>query len=52
MGLMLGERLNAIKVICDILDSTDMPVILMGDFNNTPDAEEFKPLYERLTDTD
>lgn len=52
MGLMLGERLNAVKVICDILDNTDIPVVLMGDFNNTPEAAELRPIYERLTDTD
>ena len=24
----------------------------MGDFNITPDGEELKPIYERMTDTD
>lgn len=52
MGLALGERKNAVKEICDIVDSTDMPLILMGDFNALPDSEELKPLFERLNDTD
>lgn len=52
MGLALGERKNAVKEICKIVDSTDMPLILMGDFNALPDSEELKPLFERLNDTD
>ena len=52
MGLALGERKNAVKEICRIVDSTDMPIILMGDFNALPDSKELKPLYERLEDTD
>lgn len=52
MGLALGERKNAVKEICKIVDSTDMPLILMGDFNALPDADELKPLFERLNDTD
>lgn len=52
MGLALGERKNAVKEICKIVDSTDMPLVLMGDFNALPDSEELKPLFERLSDTD
>ncbi len=52
MGLALGERKNAVKEICSIVDSTDMPLILMGDFNALPDSSELKPLFERLEDTD
>lgn len=52
MGLMLGERLNAVETVCRILDETHMPAVLMGDFNITPDGEELKPIYERMTDTD
>lgn len=52
MGLALGERINAVKEICRIIDGTDMPLILMGDFNATPDSDELKPLFERLSDTD
>lgn len=52
MGLALGERKNAVREICRIVDSTDMPLILMGDFNALPDSNELKPLFERLEDTD
>ena len=52
MGLVLGERKNAVKEICSIVDSTDMPLVLMGDFNALPDSNELKPLFERLEDTD
>lgn len=52
MGLALSERKNAVKTICRIIDETDMPLILMGDFNALPDANELRPLFERLNDTD
>ena len=52
MGLALGERKNAVREICKIIDSTDMPLVLMGDFNALPDSAELKPLFERLEDTD
>lgn len=52
MGLILGERLNAVETICRLLDETDMPAVLMGDFNVMPDGEELKPIFERMTDTD
>lgn len=51
MGLSISERKNAVKTICEIADSTDLPVILMGDFNACPDEDTLKPLYERFTDT-
>lgn len=51
MGLAESERRNAVKVICEIADSTDLPIVLMGDFNACPDEEVLKPLYERFTDT-
>ncbi len=51
MGLAKAEAKNAVAVLCDIIDSTDMPLILMGDFNNTPDSELLQPLFERLNDT-
>lgn len=51
MGLAHLERVNAVEVICSLIDSTDMPVILMGDFNVEPDGEVLKPIRERLLDT-
>ncbi len=52
MGLEESERVNAVKTICGIADSIDLPVVLMGDFNTTPDDIVFKPIYERFKDTD
>ncbi len=44
------ERENAVKTITEIIDKTDTRVILMGDFNCTPDDSVLAPVYERLTD--
>lgn len=52
MGLEKSERVNAVDTICKIIDETDLPIILMGDFNTTPDNDVIKPIYERLKDTD
>ena len=52
MGLILAERINAVKTVCSLLDENDMPAVLMGDFNVTPDGNELKPIFERMTDTD
>lgn len=52
MGLEESERVNAVNTICKIADSTDLPTILMGDFNTTPEDSVFKPIYERFKDTD
>ncbi len=52
MGLEESERINAVKTICDALDEITQPVILMGDFNSTPEDVVFKPVYDRLSDTD
>ena len=52
MGLVDDEARNAVSTICDILDSCELPTVLMGDFNLTPDSELLAPLYARLSDTD
>ena len=36
MGLNLSERLNAVETICGLIDSCNLPVVLMGDFNTLP----------------
>ncbi len=51
MGLAKAERINAVKTICEIADSTDLPIILMGDFNACPEEETFQPLFQRFSDT-
>lgn len=52
MGLENSERVNAVATLCKIIDEITTPLILMGDFNTTPDNEVLKPLYLRLNDTD
>ncbi len=52
MGLEPSERVSAVETICKIIDETDLPLILMGDFNTTPDDFVLQPIYERLKDTD
>ena len=52
MGLSDKERIEAVKIICRLIDGTDLPIILTGDFNTTPDDSVLKPIYERLNDSD
>ena len=51
-GLAPGEHINAVQTVINELDRTDGPVILMGDFNMTPDNPKLKPIYDRLKSTD
>lgn len=51
MGLMLSERINAVDTICRLIDSCDLPIVLMGDFNTLPDSPELQPIRDRLTDS-
>lgn len=51
MGLAKAERINAVKTICQIADDTDLPIVLMGDFNACPEEETFQPLFQRFSDT-
>lgn len=52
IGLAKSEARNAVSVLCDIVDSNDLPCILMGDFNHTKDSGILDPLFERLNDCD
>ncbi|MBQ2730060.1 MAG: endonuclease/exonuclease/phosphatase family protein [Clostridia bacterium] len=52
MGLAKSEGENAVRTICDILDSTDLPCVVMGDFNHAKDSGILDPLFERLADAD
>ena len=51
MGLAKSEGRNATKTVCEIVDSNDLPCIVMGDFNHTKDSGVLDPLFERLSDT-
>ena len=50
-GLSEQEKINCIDTLCDLIDSADTPVILMGDFNMSPDFPSLDKIRERLTDT-
>lgn len=50
-GLTPEEAENAVKAICGIADTVTDPIIVMGDFNLTPDSDILLPLRERLYDT-
>ena len=52
MGLSDKERVEAVKTICELIDGTDLPIILTGDFNTTPDDSVLEPIYNRLNDSD
>ncbi len=52
MGLSNAERINAVKTLCEIIDSIDTPIILTGDFNTYPEDKVLKPIYDRLIDAD
>lgn len=51
MGLNDDERVNAVITICSELEKITTPVILMGDFNMTPDNTVLDPIKVRLHDT-
>lgn len=52
MGLSDKERIEAVKTVCALIDETELPIILTGDFNTTPDDPVLSPIYERLRDAD
>ncbi len=52
MGLSEAEQKNAVEALCDAIDKIDCPMILMGDFNTTPQSKVLAPLFERMQDTD
>lgn len=52
IGLAKAEAKNAVDTLCAILDSNDLPAVVMGDFNHTKDSGMLDPLFERLSDSD
>ncbi len=52
MGLVESERKNAVETLCRIIDATQTPIVLMGDFNAEPHDPILTPLFDRLNDTD
>jgi len=51
VGLAKSEQKNAIATIVPLLDAADVPHILMGDFNMTPNNTQLAPIFERMMDT-
>ncbi|MBQ4317299.1 MAG: endonuclease/exonuclease/phosphatase family protein [Clostridia bacterium] len=49
-GLGAGEDVNAVDTVLSLLNDIEGPVVLMGDFNKTPDDEQIKRLSSVLTD--
>lgn len=47
-GLNLMEQENIVKEVCKVIDESEYPVILMGDFNVTPEDKVIEQIYERL----
>lgn len=50
-GLSDDEKTNCIDKLCEIIDSLDTPVIVMGDFNMVPDYPALDKIRDRLVDT-
>lgn len=50
-GLQIEEQVECVKTVCALIDASDYPVILMGDFNVTPDDPVLLPIRQRLRDT-
>ncbi len=49
-GLMDAEKSNAVRTLCELIDSIKAPTVLMGDFNIMPDDRLHECLRERLVD--
>lgn len=47
-GLNPSEQKKMAATLAKVLDETETPVILMGDFNELPHAEVLQPIYDRL----
>lgn len=50
-GLVSDEQLKAEKIIADVIKNDEKPVVLMGDFNITPDNKIIKNFKDFLFDT-
>lgn len=50
-GLANGERANAVRILAELVKDSKNPVVVMGDFNATPNDPVLNPIRELLTDT-
>ena len=51
-GLQPDEAELCVKTVLEAVEKSPYPVVLMGDFNLTPDSPILDPIREVLTDTD
>lgn len=51
-GLAKAEVRNAVKTVCSLIESTEKPLVFMGDLNAEPDDEKIKPLFSCLNSAD
>ncbi len=51
IGLAVSEKQSAVDTLCKVIDETDGPIVLMGDFNIRPTDFLHRPIRERLFDT-
>lgn len=47
-GLNGLEQERMIQALCSVINQTDLPIIVLGDFNARPHTSILAPLYERL----
>ena len=50
-GLQIEEQEQCVNTVCQLIDASDYPVVLMGDFNVTPEDPVLLPIRERLKDS-
>ncbi|MBO5412191.1 MAG: endonuclease/exonuclease/phosphatase family protein [Clostridia bacterium] len=50
-GLVGAEQARMVAKLVEVLDAETRPVILCGDFNNSPTSTYLKPIYDRLQST-
>jgi len=48
-GLNKQEKERMMSALCNLIDESDMPTILSGDFNEIPHSEILQPLYNKYT---
>ncbi len=47
-GLNLLEQERMVKRLTEIIDKSENPIVLCGDFNSAPHSDILKPIYSRL----
>jgi beta-N-acetylhexosaminidase len=46
-GLNKQEKERMMSALCDLLNESDMPTVLSGDFNELPHSDILQPIYEK-----